>query len=792
MITRKLFLLFAGLSLAVSDARGEESAVPNQGFYSERPAKTWEEYLVSGNGTMGLMVAGEPYDEVHVLNHSELFMPIHEPLTPPSQGNHLAHIRQMMTNGDYQGAADLLVDISHADGFGKKRQSDLFIPAFALGIKSRKSETKGYSRAVNFNTGEVIVRWKDGKNRSYKRRSFVSRTDNVIVTELTSEGGRIDVDLDLSLIKTFDPKRKVKFSLDDSLNISHFESKAGADFLCARAWYAKPWKGGYKGYAGLLRLKRSGGTAKESGGKVLIRGARSLTIIAEVAPQREMDKTAEQLFGAHLDSLAADYDALLSPHKAVQSDLMSRVSLNLYADSAARGLSSERLLSLGGRSKALTERLFQAARYNIISSTGMNPPNLQGIWGATMTPPWAGDYTTNGNLPTAVSHLLPANTPELMLPLFDKIESQMDYYRTNARVLFNCRGIHIPSHICLHGYDNQFDATWPMTFWTAGAAWYSLFYYDYYLYTLDEDFLLKRALPFMTEAAAFYEDFLYQGEEGGRLIFCPSYSPENHPSNSKSQACVNATMDIAAAKALLRDVIAASEHTKTNQDRLPKWRRMLSLMPDYELNADGELREWTWKDLADNHSHRHASHLLGLYYRHDPEIMGSDSLREGVRRAIKKRLEYRSSSQDGGVMAFGLSQLALPACALGDSCLAARMLAMAADTYFNNNLMTTHDPHKIFNTDMSGAYPAIITSMLAYSDRGAVTLLPACPADWSRGEVCGMALRGGIHLDRLTWEGRSCTAVLTSKVSQETSIRLRDGSPRKVRLAAGTPCTVSF
>lgn len=36
-------------------------------------------------------------------------------------------------------------------------------------------------------------------------------------------------------------------------------------------------------------------------------------------------------------------------------------------------------------------------------------------------------------------------------------------------------------------------------------------------------------------------------------------------------------------------------------------------MPSYMLNENGEIREWMWKDLQDNHKHRHASHLFGLY-----------------------------------------------------------------------------------------------------------------------------------------------------------------------------------
>jgi len=780
-------LLAALWSMAATAQTGR-----NDGFFSERPATTWEEYLVSGNGTMGLMVAGNPYDEKLVLNHSELFLPIHEPLIPPSQGNHIERIRKMMAGGDYQGAADLLVTTSHADGFGAKRQSDLFVPAFILNIKGRDNGANNYSRGVDFNTGEVTVQWKDCKGNTHKRRSFVSRTDNVIVTEISCDGGRINIELDLTLATTFDPKRKAKFSLTDSFNIARREQQAATTGFSSCVWYAKPWKGGYKGYAGQVELSLSGGTSKVSGDKVIVKNARKLLIVAEVTPFKDIDEKPAERLRSHLESVGRDYDALLSSHRAVQTDLMQRVSFSLNADSAAAKMSSEKLLAFGGKSKALIERLFQAARYNIVSATGTNPPNLQGIWGATMTPPWAGDYTTNGNLPTAVAHYLAASTPELMLPLFNKLESQMDYYRTNARVLFNCRGIHIPSHICLHGYDNQFDTTWPMTFWTAGAAWYSLFYYDYYLHTLDENFLRDRALPFMTEAAAFYEDFLYTDSVSGKLVFCPSYSPENHPANSKSQACINATMDIAAAKALFRDIIAASEHLGVNGDKLPLWKTMLAQMPAYELNADGELREWTWKGLADNHKHRHASHLLGLYYRHDPEIMGSDSLREGVRRAIEKRLEYRTTSRDGGVMAFGLSQLALPACAIGDSELAGKMLAIAAESYFNDNLMTTHDPHKIFNTDMSGAFPAIVMNMLVYSDVGTVALLPACPAEWNEGELKGASLRGGIRMDSLSWKGASCTVTLTSKADQTIQLSLRGSSPRSVSLKAGTPVTVNF
>lgn len=760
-----------------------------KGFWSNRPAQSWEEYLVAGNGTYGLMVAGNPNNEVMVFNHTNLFLPVHAPLVPPSQGNRLGEIRQLMLDGKYDEASKLMVEISHNDGFGKKRQSDLFVPAFQLCIGRDSLPASDYRRSVDFDRGEIQVQWKDRKGE-YLRRAFVSRPDSVIVSEISAQKGLLNLQLDLEMVTRFDAKRQAKFCLDERLGRQSVEIKntatGGEARMLVKVHYATPWKNGYVGYVGEVLLRNEGGKMTVSDNRIIVQKAKRLKLVARLEPVKDT-LTEPSLFEAGLQPLLAQpYDELLTKNETQQRDLMERVSLDLGADSTTLQLPAEELLKLGGQHPALIQHLFDAARYNIISATGTNPPNLQGIWGATMTPPWAGDYTTNGNLPTATAHYLAASTPELMLPLFRKLESQMDEYRTNARVLFGCRGIHVPSHIQLHGYDNQFDATWPMTFWTAGAAWYAMLYYDYYLYTRDEDFLRNHALPFMLESVAFYEDFLTYGTDG-KLMFCPSYSPENHPANSKPQACINATMDIAVCKALLRDLLATGYGTDAQKNR---WQKMLQDLPAYAVNGRGELREWTWQDLQDNHEHRHASHLIGLFYRHDPEIMHNDTLREGALRAIRQRLDYRKSQS--GVMAFGLSQLAFPACALGQGEMAYDMLQMAGETYFNNNLMTTHDPHKIFNTDMSGAYPAIVMDMLVYSDAGVLDLLPACPKAWAQGSIDGMSARGGIRIDHLSWTNNSVHAVLTSKVDQTLQITARGGAAQSISLHAGVPSVIEL
>jgi hypothetical protein len=42
---------------------------------SRAPALRWEDALVSGNGSTGIMVLGRPLDELMVVNHEKLWVP---------------------------------------------------------------------------------------------------------------------------------------------------------------------------------------------------------------------------------------------------------------------------------------------------------------------------------------------------------------------------------------------------------------------------------------------------------------------------------------------------------------------------------------------------------------------------------------------------------------------------------------------------------------------------------------------------------------------------------------------
>lgn len=745
---------------------------PERGFVTYKPASNWDSGLISGNGTLGAVVYGQPLDETIVLNHAQLWMPWEKPLPPVETASHLAEIRKMLAEGKYQQAAAFVVELSNKEGYTNKRWTDPLIPAFDLRISMEASgDVRGYARYTDFETGVATVQWDDDRG-TFRRRLFVSRPDNVIALSITGPGRR-QVNCRIRAAqrpvtgKPFGyPYSPEKMFAD---GIKDVEVGAEGNWLTYRSSFRRTWPGSLQGYEGVARVVQKGGTASVEGKEIVITGADEVVVLVRIDLSKDYSQPLIPKLRQGLASVSTDFEALLKRHAKVHGEMFSRVRLDL-GGGGDRDLPAEELFAkskIGNLLPALLEKEFDSGRYAIISSTGEWPPSLQGIWNGKWAPPWSGDYTNNGNVQSAIASMLSGNMAELMLAFFRYMEFMLPDMRENARRFYGCRGILLPSRTSSHGLNNHFDRTWPMTFWTAGAAWAAHFYYDYWLFTGDRGFLAKRAIPFMKEAAAFYEDFLIE-DANGKWLFSPSYSPENNPGNSKSQSTVNATMDIALGKELFRNLIAACQELGIEKDGIERWTKMLAKMPDYMLSPEGAVKEWTHPELADNYSHRHCSHLVGLFDGLPPDVEDNPALKKAFARAVELRMAERRK-QNAGVMAFGIVQLGQTATSLGDGETAYECVDWLANKFWGPHMVSWHDPG-IFNIDGSGGMPAVLIKMLLYSQPGRIDLLPALPSKWRSGRVQGLPCRGQVLLKSLGWDGKTVTATLRSARAQHISI----------------------
>jgi hypothetical protein len=736
---------------------------PERGFISSEPAETWEQGLISANGTIGASVLSRPLDETIVFSHERMFLPERDPIMPPHTAPRLFEIRRLILRGLYRQAEQLTFDISEQNGF---LYPDCLFPAFDLKIRmDNRGKVTDYLRSVDFQTGEATVHWADTRG-AFERKLFVSRADGVAVLLITGpDEGAIGCRLKL------EPRDSTHERFQR--NITDPETTVDASTLTFRNSFANAYPGSIHNLEGVARVVAQGATMEPRGDTLVVKGADEVLIFVDIEVNYDPNVSRIDEMKGILNELPVEYEALLERHALIHGEMFNRVRLDL-GGGEDRGLTTEELMrktSDTDPSRALIEKEFDAGRYNIISSTGELPPTLQGVWAGTYSPPWASDFTHNGNVPSALASMLMGNMPELLLAYTSYIESIVPYLEINARRIFGARGVVLPSRSTTDGFNNSFNARFPGAFWVAGAAWAAHFFYDYYLYTGDRDFLAEHALPFMEKAGVFFEDYLIEGPDG-KYMFIPCQSPENAPSNTRSQATYNATMDVAAAKELFHSLVAASRELAVNEEKIPVWQEMLAKMPDYLINEDGAVKEWLTPVLQDNYNHRHSSQLYALYDGIPEEIARDPDLQAGFKRVIELKLEryWNARERKRGFMSFGLVQLGQAAASLGDAELAYQSLVPLVNDYWYPSLASTHNYKSLFNMDISGGMPAVIIKMLVDSQDGRIRLLPALPDAWPKGTIEGVLCRDQVKIPSLYWNGREMRLTLLSGKEQQITL----------------------
>jgi alpha-L-fucosidase 2 len=213
---------------------------------------------------------------------------------------------------------------------------------------------------------------------------------------------------------------------------------------------------------------------------------------------------------------------------------------------------------------------------------------------------------------------------------------------------------------------------------------------------------------------------------------------------------------------------------------------MLTKMPDYMINRDGAVKEWTTDRLEENYAHRHAAHLCHLADWLPQDIANDPKLREGFRRAVELKMASRRKAHNRvGVMAFGIVELGQAATSLRDADLAYEAVDMIANRFWRaTNMTPTHDPGGVFNMDAAGGLPAVIIKMLVMSEVGGINLLPALPKEWPSGTIEGVLCRGQIEIKELSWDDAQINVRFVSEIPQNVRISV-PGSFKEAELGKG-------
>ena len=247
--------------------------------------------------------------------------------------------------------------------------------------------------------------------------------------------------------------------------------------------------------------------------------------------------------------------------------------------------------------------------YGAASRRGAPPMPLQGVWTADSgsLPPWKGDYHNDLNTQMTYMGYQGAGNFDEGACYLDFLWDRLPRFRRFAREFYGTEGAAAPGVMTLAG---EPLAGWVMySLSPTMSAWSAHLFYLHWRYTMDDDFLRRRAYPWCSEVGQCMKELL-RPDENGLLVLPLSSSPEIFGNSGRAWLRPNSNYDLMCLRMLFLSLAEMADALDLVSDAT-QWKALSEQLGPYHLRDDGTLKLCANEDLTE--SHRHLSNLMALH-----------------------------------------------------------------------------------------------------------------------------------------------------------------------------------
>ena len=738
--------VFALSALAGCNNSETPNKTDNLNITFTSPAEMWEETLPLGNGRLGVMPDGGVTKETLVLNEETMWSGCEWDPSNPDAQKYLPEIRKKLLEGDNLAAEALtLKHFTCTGGGGTNPRYGCYQTLGKLQIDFSEmfadTSFSDYNRGLSLNNATANASFSftyNGKKARFDREYFVSIPQNVIVIKLKTEKAPLKLTLD------FLRSERAEFSKSDSIATmkgmldSGDETKDGVKFLAK---------------AKVIRQS-------ENEAVIIASAATDYKQIIENQAHNDFSAISQNVDSAIDNAAKIGYELLKKNHIEAYKKYFDRVEV-------AVGKSGKNGEIQTVDSAAL---YLQFGRYLLICSSvnATLPPNLQGLWADAIHTAWNGDYHLNINVQMNHWPMEQGNLSDLSEPITRYVEGLVPSGEKTAQIFYGTGGW--TGHVLANAWHftaPSEDPRWGATF--TGGAWIALQLWEHYLFTKDTQYL-KRIYPILKGAAEFLRANLF--DFNGYLVTGPSSSPENAFLKDGRRCCVCAgpTMDSQICQEIFSAVESAAEILGVDSEYANSLKMTSEKLPPMKISPKGYLQEWLEDYEEIELTHRHVSHLFGLYPGttiNTPELYA----------AAKETLKRRGDEGTGWSMAWKINFWAR----LCDGNHAYKLFKnlltpvkterQAPDKWGNTisysgagagtfpNMFCSHPPFQIDGNfgGSAGLMEMLLQSHEVKADgTRIIKVLPAIPDVWQSGHFKGLKARGGITVE-CSWKDGKIT-----------------------------------